>query len=105
MFLNCVVHSLSGPFTATRASDEYIVLLPPNGIMFEVQVSGAYESIRWYRDGESEIVATTDITLSQFRQTLNIMSTSSSDVGRITANVTDGTTTLNIMFQVRLFCK
>ena len=73
--------------------------------MFEVQVSGAYESIRWYRDGESEIVATTDITLSQFRQTLNIMSTSSSDVGRITANVTDGTATLSIVFQVRLFCK
>ena len=83
----------------------YIVLLPPNGIMFEVQVSGAYESIRWYRDGGSEIVATTDVTLSQFRETLDIMSTLSSDVGRITATVTDGNATLSIVFQVRLFCK
>ena len=73
--------------------------------MFEVQVSGAYESIRWYRDGGSEIVATTDVTLSQFRQTLDIMSTSLSDVGRITVNVTNGTTTSSIVFQVRLFCK
>ena len=73
--------------------------------MFEVQVSGAYESIRWYIDGGSEIVATTNITLSQFRQTLNIMSTSSSDVDRITATVTDGDVTLSIVFQVRLFCK
>ena len=82
-----------------RVSDLYIELIPPNPLVLQVTVAGAYESLTWSRGG-TELAGSGSVSFSNFRQTLTVSSTSVGDAGEYTAAVS---VSESVTFQVQEF--
>ena len=83
----------------TRVSELYIELIPPNPLELQVMVTGAYESLTWSRSGV-QLAGSGSVSVSDFRQTLNVSSTSAGDAGEYTAAVSSSE---SVAFQVQEF--